>query len=169
MNKILVLFSLLFLISCGNKSNVQNSICKNLYENDKFELCLPSENWNVEKIENYLVFKDSSEIDKSTLLIMIDNYQSELRAENLRNRHLKKMIESKSLNAKLISKGKEQIDGKTFYDFEVITKSGKIYSYFLFYNKGDIGYLLSASIDEKIRGEINKNDYLNIFKSFNIK
>ncbi|MDX1830468.1 MAG: hypothetical protein R3342_13090 [Lutibacter sp.] len=173
MNKILFLISILFLFSCGNKPNKKSSDCENLYADEKIELCLPSKNWKPEKIEKYLIFKndsnDSLTIDKSVIAIMIDDYQSELSAKDLRNQHLESMLKSETLNVKLISKGTENINGNTFYDFEVNSKDGQVYSYFLFYNKGKIGYNISASIGEEIRNGIDKKDYLNFLKSLRIK
>ena len=173
MNKILFLISILFLFSCGNKPNKKNLDCKNLYSDEKIELCLPSENWKPEKIDKYIIFEndsnDSIKINKSVIAIMIDNYQSELSAKILRDQHLESMLKSETLNVELISKGTENINGKTFYDFEINSKNRQVYSYFLFYNKGKIGYNISASIGEKIRNGIDKKDYLNFLKSLRIK
>lgn len=173
MKKILSIISTLFLFSCGNKPNKNNSDCKNLYADEKIELCLPSENWKPKKIDKYIILKndsnDSLKINKSVIAIMIDNYQSELSAKTLRNQHLESMLKSETLNVELISKGTENINGKKFYDFEVNTKKGQVYSYFLFYNKAEIGYNISASIGEEIRNGIDKKDYLNFLKSLLIK
>ena len=170
MNKTLFLISILLLFSCGKKLNLE---CKNLYTDEKIELCLPSENWKSEKTEEYIIFKNDSnsslKISKSVIVIMIDNYQSELSAKTLRDQHLESMLKSETLNVELISKGTENINGKTFYDFEVNSKNGQVYSYFLFYNKGEIGYNISASIGEEIRNGIDKKDYLNFLKSLRIK
>ncbi len=173
MRKILYLIPILFLFSCGNKPNKNNSHCKNIYTDEKIELCLPSENWKTEKIDKYLIFKndsnDSLKINKSIIAIMIDDYKSELSAKSLRDQHLESMLKSETLSVKLISKGTENINGKTFYDFEVNSKNGRVYSYFLFYNKGEIGYNINISIGEEIRNGIDKKDYLNFLKSLRIK
>ena len=173
MNKILFLISILFLFGCGNKPNKKNSDCENIYADEKIELCLPSKNWKPEKIDKYIILKndsnDSLKINKSVIAIMIDDYQSELSAKTLRNQHLEKMLKSETLNVELISKGSENINGNTFYDFEINSKNGEIYSYFLFYNKGEIGYHISASIGEEIRNGIDKKDYLNFLESLRIK
>jgi hypothetical protein len=170
MNKTLFLISILFLFSCGKKMNLE---CKNLYTDEKIELCLPSENWKSEKTDEYIIFKndsnDSLKINKSVIAVMIDNYQSEFSAKTLRDQHLESMLKSETLNVELISKGTENINGKTFYGFEVNSKNGQVYSYFLFYNKGEIGYNISASIAEEIRNGIDKKDYLNFLKSLRIK
>jgi hypothetical protein len=173
MTKILYLIPILFLFSCGNKQHKNNTDCKNLYADEKIELCLPMENWKTEKIDKYLIFKndsnDSLKINKSVIAIMINDYESELSGKNLRDQHLESMLKSETLKVKLLSKGTQNINGKTFYDLEVNSRNGKVYSYFLFYNKGDIGYNISASIGEETRNGIEKKDYLIFLKSLLIK
>ena len=59
MRKILPIISILFLFSCGNKPNKNNSDCKNLYADEKIELCLPAE-WKSKKAGKYILFENNS-------------------------------------------------------------------------------------------------------------
>ena len=173
MNKILFLISVLFIVSCGNKPNKKKSDCKNIYENENFEFCLPSENWKSKKVDKFILFEndlnDSLTINQSVISIVVDDYKKEISAEKIRDDQMESMMKDKDLNINLISKGQVKINGKTFYDYEITAKSGEIYSYFLFYHKGNNGYYLSASIGEKIRNGINKKDYLKFFQTLKIK
>ncbi len=173
MNKFLLLFLFLISISCGNKIDKVKTQCDNLFENENIELCLPSKDWKQTKIDKAFIFEnkksDSLSIDKSIIAIMIDNYQSKINAKDLRNQHLERFEKNKNLSTVLISKQKVKINGKTYYDFEINSKNNEVYSYFLFYTKGEIGFVLSATIVGKITNGIDKKDYLNFFSSLQIK
>ncbi|MBI6117692.1 hypothetical protein [Salegentibacter maritimus] len=159
--------------SCINNSKKEEVACQNFYSDQRFDICLPTQNWKWEKIDSYIYFKneekDSSALNNSVISIMIDDYKSELSSKTLRDEHLKSMENSKSLEVSAISKGKQKINGETFYDFEINSKNGEIYSYFLFCNKGNLGYTITASVSEENRNDLTKEDYLKFFKSLEIK
>lgn len=164
---------LLLITNCGNKLNNENSDCKYNFKDERIELCLPSDHWKSEKIGEYILFsnklEDSIGINASLISITIKNYELNSSTEEFRNEYFDELTESSDLGVKLISKGKEEIDDKIFYDFEMIAANEQVYDYLMFYKKDKIGYILRATIPEKNRNDIGKSEYLNFFKSLRIK
>ena len=176
MDKIFIFFSILLIVNCGDKQKNNISNCQNLYSNEKIELCLPNNDWeSINEDSGAIIFRNTTDntlpFNKTFIVLMIDDGydQYKLNAEEYRNEYLINKEEDKSLNIEIISKGKEIINEKIFYDFEIIEKNQGLYTYFSVYKKDDTRYIISAMIKEKDRDGIDKNDFLKFFKTLNIK
>ena len=176
MDKIFIFLSILLILTCGDKQKNNISNCQNLYSDDKIELCLPNNEWEtINEDSGAIIFRNTSDsslaLDKAFIILMIDDGydQYKLNAEAYRNEYLINKEEDTSLNIEIISKGKEEINERIFYDFEMIEKNQGLYTFFSIYKKDNTRYIISAMIKEKDRNGINKNDFLKFFKSLNIK
>ena len=150
-----------------------NPSCAHKFANEQFELCLPSNEWKTEKAGNTIWFKNNTDnslgLNKALLSVTIKKHRQDLSAEQHRDDYFDQLSTSDDIDAKLVSKGTEVLNGRTFYDFEMTAANGRVYDYLMFYKKDRTEYILRAAILEKDRDGVGKNVFLNFFKSFQIK
>ena len=106
-------------------SNDRNPSCEHKFANEQFELCLPSNEWKVEEAGNTIWFKHNTDnslgLNKALLSVTIKNYKQDLSVEQLRDDYFDQLTTSDDIDAKLVSKGTEVLNGRTFFDFEMMT------------------------------------------------
>ena len=131
-------------------------------------LCLPNNNFEIEKNENYFILNpksnDSTNLSGVILSVKVDDFKENLNSTWYRDEQLKQYQASSELDLKILSKGNQMIDGKKFADLEMIISLSdkKFYSRTLFYFDKTIGYALDASVSNKKVNNDTKSSILSL-------
>lgn len=155
----------------ADQLNCQNSFTA---EQMNVSLCLPSDNFNIEKSKNNLVLSpkenDSTTLSGVIFMIKADDFGKKLSSAWYRDEQLKEYQAHPEIDIEVLNKGNQIIDGKEFADLEIIIRlpGKKVYSRTLFYFEGTVGYLIDAIRSTyKINDDI-KSDILSFFSTFKI-
>ncbi len=138
------------------------------------KLCLPHDNFTVEKSTNYFTVvpknRDSTALMDVFFMVKVDDFKEKLDANWYRDEQLKRYRSNAKMEIRTLKKGNQVIDGKEFADVEMVITIAdkKMYSRTLFYFEGTIGYLLDAVGSYADMNEISKSEILSLFQTFKI-
>lgn len=172
------IFVLIILSSCTNQKKQKQQIlkCDHIVLDEKMNvsLCFPTDNFEIERKENYFVLgtkiNDTTKLSNVIFMVKVNDFKEKLSSDWYLEQQLKAYKSQPEINIETVNKSTQIIDGKEFSDLELVflTNGKKIYSRTIFYFEGTIGYLVDANVlNDKINDKVTL-EISSLFQTFRI-